>query len=79
MNLNFFCFKDSFDVLPDTIGLRFFAECLPQALGRHSAKAYLHSTKNTQKKIDRQRRLCRVPFVEHSAPAFGKKMATTAP
>ena len=51
---------------PLTTGFRFFAECL-----RHSAKANLHSAKNTRQKIDRQSPLCRVSFIGHSAKPRG--------
>jgi hypothetical protein len=40
-----------------TTGIAFFAECL-----RHSAKAILHSAKNTRQIFYRQRVLCRVLF-----------------
>ena len=50
-----------------TTGLSGFAECQG-----HSAKPNLHSAKNTRQINCRQRRLCRVSFVGHSAKPLPK-------
>jgi hypothetical protein len=46
----------------DTTGNNFFAECL-----KHSTKPRKHSAKKARWTVHRQRLLCRVLFIEHSA------------